>query len=97
MIQSIKKKVCLTGKNEIAVYGLSLLIKYVDKENICIVCNANDDGFDTWQPSLLNAAIKNDITVNTLDECYEVDGLIFLSLEAISFFKVWLLFDFALF
>lgn len=81
MIQSINQKVCLAGKNEIAVYGLSLLIKYMDKENICVVCNATDDGFDTWQPSLLKAAIKNNIAVKTLDECYGIDGLIFLSLE----------------
>lgn len=81
MIQSIKRKVCLAGKNEIAVYGLNLLTKCVDTEDICVVCNATDDGFDTWQPSLLKAAISNNITVKTLDDCYGIDGLIFLSLE----------------
>lgn len=81
MIQSIKRKVCLAGKNEISVYGLSLLTKCMDNEDICVVCNATEDGFDTWQPSLLKAAIANKIAVKTLDECYGIDGLIFLSLE----------------
>lgn len=81
MIQNIKQKVCLAGKNEIAVYGLSLLLEYVNREDLCVICNATDDGIDTWQPSLLKAAIENEITVKTLDECYEIDELIFLSLE----------------
>jgi methionyl-tRNA formyltransferase len=81
MIQNIKQKICLAGKNEIAVYGLSLLLELVDKENLCVLSNATDDGFDTWQPSLLKAAIENGIAVKTLDECYRIDGLIFISLE----------------
>jgi len=66
---------------DIAVHGLSLLLEYVDKENLCVLCNATDDGIDTWQPSLLKAAIENDIEVKTLDECYGINGLIFISLE----------------
>ncbi len=81
MKQNIKQKICLAGKNDIAVYGLSLLLEYVDKENLCVVCNSTDDGFDTWQSSLLKMAIENEIAVKTLDECYEINGLIFLSLE----------------
>ncbi|MDA8625796.1 formyltransferase family protein, partial [Alphaproteobacteria bacterium] len=81
MMQNIKQKICLAGKNEIAVYGLSLLLEHVDKDNLCVLCNATDDGFDTWQPSLLKAAIDSDIAVKTLDECYRIDGLIFISLE----------------
>jgi len=65
MIQNINKKICLAGKNEIAVYGLNLLLEYVSKENLCVLCNATDDGFDTWQPSLLRAAIENNVEVKT--------------------------------
>lgn len=81
MIQKIEHKICLAGKNEIAVYGLSILLELVDKENLCVICNATDDGFDTWQPSFLKAAIENGIEVKTLEECYRIDGLIFISLE----------------
>lgn len=81
MIQSIENKICIAGKNEIAVYGLNIVLELVDKENLCVLCDAADDGFDTWQPSLLKAAIENGIEVKTLDECYSIDGLIFISLE----------------
>lgn len=81
MIQNIEHKICLAGKNEIAVYGLSILLELVDNENLCVLCNATDDGFDTWQPSLLKAAIENGIEIKALDECYGIDGLIFISLE----------------
>ena len=81
MINSIKNQICVAGKNEIAVYGLSLLLKYVDKESICVVCNVTDDGFDNWQPSLLKAAMENGIAIISIEDCYDVDGLIFLSLE----------------
>lgn len=77
----VKKKICLAGKNEIAVYGLSSLLKYVDKTDIYVVCNSTDHGFDTWQPSLLKAAIDNEINIKTVDQCYDIDELIFLSLE----------------
>jgi len=57
-VKKNKRKICLAGKNEIAVYGLTLLTKFVAEEDICVVCNETDDGLDTWQPSLLKAAIK---------------------------------------
>ena len=81
MTFNINSPICLAGKNEIAVFGLNLLLKYVNKESIKVVCNASDAGFDTWQPSLLKAAIDNDVAVISIEDCYSIDGLIFLSLE----------------
>jgi len=80
-VKKNKRKICLAGKNEIAVYGLTLLTKFVAEEDICVVCNETDDGFDTWQPSLLKAAIEKKIAIKTLEECFGIDRLIFLSLE----------------
>lgn len=73
--------VCLAGKNEIGVYGLQLLIRYLGKENIRVICNSTDEGFDTWQPSLLKAAIESEVQVTSLEDCYDIDNLVFLSLE----------------
>ncbi len=81
MMDSIEKQVCLAGKNEIAVYGLSLLLKHLNKENLFVICNETDDGFDSWQPSLLKAAKDNDVSLISIEDCYDIDGLIFLSLE----------------
>ena len=81
MATKIEKQVCLAGKNDIAVYGLSLLLKLINKENLSVICNETDDGFDSWQPSLLKAAKDNDVSLTTIEDCYDIDGLIFLSLE----------------
>ena len=68
-------------ENEIAVYGLNLLLQKVDREKIFILCNAADTGIDTWQPSLLKAAQNKNLRIVSLEECYTVKNLIFLSLE----------------
>ena len=81
MNATICKKICLAGKNEIAVFGLRLLLQHVAKENLCVVCNATDDGFNSWQPSLRKFAEQNNIAIITLEECYHIEGLVFLSLE----------------
>ena len=84
MATKIEKQVCLAGKNDIAVYGLSLLLKLINKENLSVICNETDDGFDSWQPSLLKAAKDNDVSLTTIEDCYDVDGLIlFLEFDKI--------------
>ena len=45
-------KVCIAGKNEIAVFGLHFLVKQLGKENICVCLNSNDEPSPSWQPSL---------------------------------------------
>ena len=81
MPTSFDASICVAGKNEIAVYGLNLLLKYVDGSKVKVLCNATDDGFDNWQPSLRKAAIENNISVVSIEDCYDIDNLIFLSLE----------------
>jgi methionyl-tRNA formyltransferase len=81
MIKNDDKIICLAGKNEIAIYGLNLLLERIDKRNVRILCNSTDIGVDTWQPSLLKAARKNNISVISVEDCYNINDLIFLSLE----------------
>ena len=73
--------VCLAGKNEIAIHGLRLLLEKVDKKRVFILCNSTDNGFDTWQPSLLKVAKDLELKIINLDECYNIPNLIFISLE----------------
>ena len=81
MKKNKKITVCLAGKNEIGVYGLKLLIKNFGNENIRVICNSTDKGYDTWQPSLLKAAIDSKVKVISLEDCYDISNLVFLSLE----------------
>ena len=39
-----KNVVCIAGKNEIAVYALSYLLKIVDCNDICFIPNSTDKG-----------------------------------------------------
>lgn len=80
-MHSNQTKICIAGKNEIAVYGLNLLLKSINSEDLFVVCNSSDEGYDTWQPSLKKAALSNSIKIISLDECYKEKNLIFISLE----------------
>ena len=47
-----QSKVCIAGKNEIAVFGLHFLVKQLGKENTSVCLNSNDERSLSWQPSL---------------------------------------------
>ncbi|MGP4715565.1 formyltransferase family protein [Psychrobacter sp. T6-6] len=73
--------IVIAGKNDIAVHGLFLAIEHVDLDNIIVVINKNDRGEDSWQRSLLKVAREQNIVIKTLEEVYELEINIFLSLE----------------
>lgn len=80
-MRSSIKTLCIAGKNEIAVFALDSLRQRYPKARVICVKNNNDFGYDTWQPSLRKFAKKNNIPILTLQECYEIEDLIFISLE----------------
>ncbi|MDM8349799.1 ankyrin repeat domain-containing protein [Pseudomonas sp. sp1636] len=73
--------IVIAGKNNIAVHGLELALKYFDRNEIIAIVNANDTGEDGWQRSLLGFAKSNKVSIKTLEEVYDLDVDIFLSLE----------------
>lgn len=74
-------KLCIAGKNNIAVDCMYYAINKYGKQNICIIPNKNDIGKNNWQKSLLFHANLNNIAVVSLNDVYEIDDLVFLSLE----------------
>ncbi|MEO5658924.1 MAG: formyltransferase family protein [Polaromonas sp.] len=74
-------KVCIAGKNEIAVQGLELAIAILGRENVVVCPNVSDDGASRWQPSLIRFAREWGVKVLELDDLYALDDLIFISLE----------------
>lgn len=75
--------VCIAGKNDIAVEGLLKAISIQDKYGfeLGIVCNKTETGKNSWQRSLRWYAKKYNIKEYSLDELYNDEELVFLSLE----------------
>ena len=76
-------KICIAGKNQIAINSLKYLIDYVkiQKNDIYTCVNQNDKGIDSWQPSLLKFSNQKEIAVKSINELYNVNDLFFISLE----------------
>lgn len=75
-----KKIICIAGKNNIAVEITKYIIKNFDCY-LLVIPNKNDDGMDKWQKSFLKFSKINNLKIVTLEEIYEIEELIFLSLE----------------
>ena len=73
--------ICLAGKNNIAVNGLNLLVKKYNQFDICFLPNPTDNGLDGWQASLKRLGNELKIKETTIEELYEIEELLFLSLE----------------
>lgn len=71
--------ICIAGQNNIAVKFAQFLIEKKYQFIACI--NRNDMGIHSFNRSYKNFCNLNNITIRTLDELYELDDLIFISLE----------------
>jgi len=76
-------KICLAGKNQIAVNSIKFLIEEMNikKEDLVICPNSNDSGMDRWQPSLKKLGTEMGINTSGLQDLYDLKDLIFISLE----------------
>ena len=74
-------RICLAGKNQIAVDALLHMIERGWQDRLLVCPNRTDDGISRWQPSLIRFARELGIEVVTLNTAQEMDNLIFLSLE----------------
>lgn len=74
------QRLCLAGKNRIAVEALHVLLDTGLFE--IFVCPVQaDTGQEAWQPSLRNAANAYGLPLVTLEDLYDETGIIFLSAE----------------
>lgn len=81
-------KICIAGKNEIALNALKLLQTKFTNDEICVIPNRDDTGIDTWQPSLLKYARRERIAILTLEQVQQIPNVLFLSLEFDKLLKV---------
>lgn len=74
-------KICIAGKNNIAVDCMYYLLKIVEKQDICVLPNKSDDYINSWQKSLGFFAKLENVKIITIDEAQSIPDLIFISLE----------------
>lgn len=74
-------KLCIAGKHRIAVDGLRLALSRLDRAQVLVCPNADDDGHSRWQPSLRRHATELGVSIMSLDEVARIPDLLFLSLE----------------
>ena len=75
-------KICIAGKNNIAVNAVDYLINVCSIENCEIIVLPNDDdlGYDSWQTSLSKYANDENLKIVDINELYGLSNLIFISI-----------------
>lgn len=78
-----KVKLCIAGKNNIAVDVLAYVLKHqiYTNDEIVVICNKNDDGKNKWQKSLRFFAHYYNVREVKLEDVYRLPKILFLSLE----------------
>lgn len=75
-------KICIAGKNEIAIEAVKHLIDIgIKKDSLLALCNFSDKGINEWQPSFRKFCQLNNIEITNLQSLYDLKNLIFISLE----------------
>ncbi len=73
--------ICIAGKNDISVECLRHAISQVGVKNVLVLPVSDDDGVNDWNYSLISAARKEGIQIVKLKELYDIEELIFFSLQ----------------
>ena len=74
-------RICIAGKNQIAVDGLRLALSKFQSGQVVACPNDHDDGRSTWQPSLRRYALELGVPIISLDDAAGERDLLFISLE----------------
>lgn len=76
-------KICIAGKNNIATECVDWLLtnELISRSDLIVCFNKTDNGIDTFQRSLKKYAVQNNLTDMNLEQLYNINNLIFFSLE----------------
>lgn len=76
-------KLCIAGKNDIAVDVLeyALMQNIYQNDEVVVICNKTETGVNDWQKSLRYYSQKWGIKEISLEDAYTLSDIIFLSLE----------------
>ncbi len=74
-------KLCIAGKNNIAVDILLYSLHSFSKSDICVIVNKTENFKNTWQKSLGFYAKQFEVEILQLKDVQEIEDLVFVSLE----------------
>ncbi|MCU7960856.1 MAG: hypothetical protein KZQ58_12860 [gamma proteobacterium symbiont of Bathyaustriella thionipta] len=74
-------KICIAGKGAIAIHGLCTTVERFGMQSVVVCPNRSDKGISDWQPSLRRHANEMGVKVVSLSNLYDIEDLIFISLE----------------
>ncbi|MFC6998571.1 formyltransferase family protein [Rufibacter roseus] len=75
------KKICIAGKNAIAVECTKHVLKFYHSSELCVLVNETDTGHNTWQPSFKKFALENEIEIFSQEQVYNIKNILLISLE----------------
>lgn len=76
------KYICIAGKNSVSVNAIEFIYNnFKDEYKIYGLPNSNDDGIDSWQPSFKKKLLDLNIEIIKIEDLYDIENLIFISLE----------------
>ena len=74
--------ICIAGKNNIAIDVCKYVVEHYPHAQIYALINRNEPGEDNWQRSYLNYINSEPhVTLATLEQMYEIEDLVFMSVE----------------
>src|ERR1035437_6481454 len=73
--------VCIAGKSSIAISAGAYVQRHHPEWKLLILPNRSDLGYDTWQPSLKKWALNSTVPLVHLEDLYQMENLVFVSLE----------------
>jgi len=75
-------RIAIAGKNQVAIDGMNAALALGMESPVYCVANRSDDGTDRWQPSFRKcAASSGRVELVDLDDLFDIDDLLFFSLE----------------
>lgn len=74
-------RICIGGKNNIAVDVCSYILEYYPELDVYAIPNKNDDGKDGFQRSFKKFAEERQVPIVSLSDVYPWEDLVFVSVE----------------
>jgi len=71
----------IAGKNNIAIESMRYVKSFIPHEQLMAIPNDTDNGQNDFQMSYRKFCMENGIRIISIDDCYYIENLVFISLE----------------